>query len=151
MASDGQRLKSRSRAWLSASRCRLAKASRSRELRQPLRIPSTATSKQEPLREANSTPVAAIGDGLEEADQNIRNGLIGCSRAGLGHWQGEIPLTQSNPDRPAKGYADRLLGGPVPTAEWIPPEWVRHNNAGQEPREAAAASFLSCSSSGCRF
>jgi hypothetical protein len=29
----------------------------------------------------------------------------------LGHWQGEIPLTKPNADRPAKGYADRLLGG----------------------------------------
>jgi hypothetical protein len=38
--------------------------------------------------------------------------LIDCSRAGFGHWQGEIPLTQPNADRPAKGYADRLLGGP---------------------------------------
>jgi hypothetical protein len=31
----------------------------------------------------------------------------------LGHWQGEIPLTKSNADRFAKGYADRLLGGPA--------------------------------------
>jgi hypothetical protein len=58
------------------------------------------------------TAVAAIGDGHEEADQVIRSGLIDCSRAGFGHRQGEIPLTKPNADRPAKGYGDRLLGGP---------------------------------------
>jgi hypothetical protein len=42
-------LKSRSSAWFSASRCRLANASRSRELRQPLRIPRIATSEQRGL------------------------------------------------------------------------------------------------------
>jgi hypothetical protein len=31
---------------------------------------------------------------------------------GFGHWQGVIPLTKPNAGRPAKGYADRLLGGP---------------------------------------
>jgi hypothetical protein len=54
----------------------------------------------------------------------------------LGHWQGEIPLTQPNADRPAKGYADRLLGGPGGNAtsptqpsyfprrmELTPPQW----------------------------
>jgi len=32
---------------------------------------------------------------------------------GFGHWQGEIPLTKANARRAAKGYADRLLGGPA--------------------------------------
>ena len=45
-------------------------------------------------------------------DSVIRSGLIGCSRAGVGHWQGEIPLTKPNAVRPAKGYGDRQLGDP---------------------------------------
>ena len=64
---------------------------------------------QEPLRVAHPTAVATVGDSLEEADQVIRSGLIGCSRSGLDHRQGEIPLTQPNADRSAKGYGDRLL------------------------------------------
>jgi hypothetical protein len=54
----------------------------------------------------------AYGDGLEEADQVIRNSLIDYSKAGFGHWKGEIPPTKPNADRPAKAYADRLLGDP---------------------------------------
>jgi len=54
----------------------------------------------------------AYGDRLEEADQVISSGLIDGSRVGFGHWMGEIPLTKLNARRPAKGYADRLLGGP---------------------------------------
>lgn len=66
---------------------------------------------QEPLGVAHPTPVAAIGEGLEDADQVIRNSLIDCSRTGFGNWKGEIPLTKPNAGRPAKAYADRLLGG----------------------------------------
>jgi hypothetical protein len=79
--------------------------------------PQYCHQQQEPLRVAHSTAVAAIGDGLEEADQVIRTSLIDCSRAGFGHWKGEIPLTKPNADRPAKTYADRLLGGPVGDAD----------------------------------
>jgi len=60
---------------------------------------------QEPLGVAHPTAAAAIGDGLEEADQVIRNSLIYCSRAGFGHWKGEIPLTKpmlTDPPRPTQ-------------------------------------------------
>ena len=70
---------------------------------------------------ADSAPatVAAVGDLLEEADEVIRNSLIDCGGAGFGHWKGEIPLTRTNPDRPAKTYADRLLGGPAQEGDQV--------------------------------
>ena len=46
--------------------------------------PQDCHQQQERLRVANPTTIAAIGDGLEVADQVIRNGLINCSRAGFG-------------------------------------------------------------------
>jgi hypothetical protein len=88
--------------------------------------PQYCHQQQEPLGVASSTPVAAIGDGLEEADQVNSSGLIDCSRTGFGYWQGEIPLTQPNARRPAKTYADRLLGSP---------EGPRHN----EPSDDSTA------------
>jgi len=41
---------------------------------------------QEPLRVTHPTPVAPVRDGLEEADQVIRFGLIDSGRNGGGHW-----------------------------------------------------------------
>jgi hypothetical protein len=57
--------------------------------------------------------VAAIRDGLllrrslrlEEADQDISNGLIGSGRAGFGHWQGEIPLTKAKCPQSRQGLS----------------------------------------------
>ncbi len=48
--------------------------------------PQHRDQQQEPLRVTHPTPVAAIGNGLEEADQIIRCGLIDCGGAGFGHW-----------------------------------------------------------------
>jgi hypothetical protein len=42
---------------------------------------------QEPLRVAHSAAEATVRDGLKEADQVIRYGLIDCSRASFGHWE----------------------------------------------------------------
>ena len=67
---------------------------------------------QEPLWVAHPTAVAAIGDGLEKADQVISSGLIDCSGAGFGQWKGGIPLTKPNADRPRKSRMDRPLGSP---------------------------------------
>ena len=78
---------------------------------------------QEPLGVAHPTAVAAIRDGLEEADQVISNGRMdGGGQMGFGHWQGEIPLTKANAGRPAKPYADRLLGGPEGNPKTLPPD-----------------------------
>jgi hypothetical protein len=74
--------------------------------------PQQRHQQQEPLGIAHPTAVAAIRNDLEEADQGIRNGLIDGGRAGFGRWQGALPLTKPDARRPAKGYADRLLGGP---------------------------------------
>jgi len=48
--------------------------------------PQHRDQQQEPLRVTHPTPVAAIGNGLEEADQIIRCGLIDCGGKGFGHW-----------------------------------------------------------------
>ena len=42
---------------------------------------------QEPLRAAHPTPVAPVRDGLEEADQIARCGLIDSGGAGVVHWE----------------------------------------------------------------
>ena len=121
MASEGQRLKSRSSAWLRASRCRRAKALEITGAAAAAQNPQHRHQQQEPLRVTHPAAVAAnsfgegfaYGDGLEEADQVIRNSLIDYSKTGFGHWTGEIPPTKPNADRPAKAYADRLLGDPA--------------------------------------
>ena len=41
---------------------------------------------QEPLRVSHPAPKAAVGNGLEKADQIIRCGLIDCGGAGFEHW-----------------------------------------------------------------
>ncbi len=41
---------------------------------------------QEPLQVSHPAPKAAIGNGLEKADQIVRCGLIDCGGAGFGHW-----------------------------------------------------------------
>ena len=60
-----------------------------------LEIPGTAAAtqdpehgyqQQEPLRVTNPTAVSPVRDGLEEADQVIRCGLIYCSKTGFWHW-----------------------------------------------------------------
>ena len=82
VASDGQRLE------LQAQRLSVSPG-KGRE------IPGTAAAtqdpehrhqRQEPLRVADPTAVTAVRDGLEEADQIIRCGLINCSRTGFGYW-----------------------------------------------------------------
>ena len=41
---------------------------------------------KKPLQISHTAPVAAVGNGLEEADQIIWCGLIDCGGAGFGHW-----------------------------------------------------------------
>ena len=59
---------------------------------------------QEPLRISHPAPVAAIGNGLEVADQIE----IGCGRSAVGHKEEAIPPTSTHADNPGKEPWDRL-------------------------------------------
>ena len=115
VASEGQRLKSRPRAWFRALRCRLAKASRSRD---PAAAQDSEHShqQQEPLWVTDATPKTSIGDRLEEADQISRCKLINCTGTVLGHGKRIDQPTKPNADRFSKSYQGKLLGGPGPPA-----------------------------------
>ena len=48
--------------------------------------PQHRDQQEEPLRISHPAPVAAVGNGLEKADQIPRCGLTDCGGAGFGHW-----------------------------------------------------------------
>jgi len=83
VASDGQRLKSKSSAWLIAYLCRRVKASRSRELRQTQNA-QRSHQRREPLRMTHPAAVTTVGDALEEADQVSSCGLVYGGGIGFG-------------------------------------------------------------------
>jgi len=67
---------------------------------------------QVPLRVAHPTPEAAIGDGLEEADQVGISAELNGRGCGLGHREGARPASKPDSSKAAKGELDRLSGGP---------------------------------------
>ncbi|MCP9842023.1 hypothetical protein KBY93_15570 [Synechococcus sp. J7-Johnson] len=67
---------------------------------------------QKPLGVTDPAAVAAVRNGLEEADQVIGSRLIDCGGKGFGHGKRGDPPTKPNADRTAKTDVDRLLGGP---------------------------------------
>ena len=67
---------------------------------------------QVPLRIAHPSPVAAIRDGLEEADQVGISAEINGRGSGLGHREGACPASKPGTGGAAKGVPDGLSGGP---------------------------------------
>jgi hypothetical protein len=79
---------------------------------------------REPQRRKHYVTIAAIGNRREKGDQIIRCAQIGCSGEGVGHLERRNPLSNPNAARDAKGYMDKLLGGPVYRA----PAFIRADN-----------------------
>ena len=74
--------------------------------------PKPRHEQQKSLGLAHPRAVAAIGDGLEEADQIIGISLIDSFIRGLGHGGEPFPPSKANAYRPNQNDVHRILGGP---------------------------------------
>ena len=61
---------------------------------------------------ADPTAIAAVGDGLEEADQVGISTEINGGDCGFGHREGACPASKPGTGGAAKGALGRLSGGP---------------------------------------